>query len=291
MVHTDNRWIAAKYPNLFKYPRICVPKKLNVKLSYPEPLTDEPLKTTKRTWDHRLKRTDIFMTSHDVQLIELIKTGNTLREAPTPVQSTKSGIYRRALKRALDVTLVLLSLPVIVPVIAALALMVSLRDGKPFYRQERVGQNGRIFSMWKLRSMIPNADDALETYLSKNPAMRTEWDTKQKLLDDPRVTRLGHFLRRSSIDELPQLYNVLRGDMSLVGPRPMMVDQQKLYDGQDYFELRPGITGLWQISDRNKTSFADRAFYDAKYNQNMSLKTDIAILMSTVRVVLRGTGC
>ena len=144
--------------------------------------------------------------------------------------------------------------------------------------------------MWKLRSMVCDADRVLDDYLDDNPAMRAEWDTKQKLLEDPRVTPLGRFLRKSSIDELPQLYNVLRGDMSLVGPRPMMVDQQCLYPGKDYYELRPGITGFWQISDRNQTSFADRAFYDARYNRRLSLGTDLYILMSTVRVVLRGTG-
>ena len=139
--------------------------------------------------------------------------------------------------------------------------------------------------------MVDNADAVLEAYLEQNPAMRREWDTKQKLLDDPRVTRLGRFLRKCSIDELPQLLNVLRGDMSLVGPRPMMVDQKKLYHGVDYYDVRPGITGFWQISDRNETSFADRVFYDARYNNKLSLKTDVKILLATVNVVLRGTGC
>lgn len=231
------------------------------------------------------------MTSQDVQLTKLLKTGNIRHQAPQLSGAPKSGLYRDVIKRAVDVALVLLSLPIILPVILLLALCVSWSGGKPFYTQKRVGRDGKIFNLLKLRTMIHDADEVLETYLTDNPAMRTEWDTKQKLLDDPRVTPLGRFLRKSSIDELPQLFNVLRGDMSLVGPRPMMVDQRDLYPGHDYFELRPGITGLWQISDRNKTSFADRAFYDARYNQRLSFQTDASILVSTVSVVLRGTGC
>ncbi len=231
------------------------------------------------------------MTSQDVHLTKLLKTGNIRHRVPQFPSTPKTGLYRRVVKRALDISLVLLSLPIILPIIALLALIVSRNGGRPFYSQPRVGRNGAVFNMWKLRTMIHDADEVLETYLTDNPAMRTEWDTKQKLLEDPRVTPMGRFLRKSSIDELPQLFNVLRGDMSLVGPRPMMVDQREIYPGNDYFELRPGITGLWQISDRNKTSFADRAFYDASYNQQLSLPTDVKILAATVRVVLRGTGC
>lgn len=231
------------------------------------------------------------MTAHDVYLSETLKSKNLTYKDTTPALRPKSGLYRRFFKRFLDITLILASAPVVLPIIVALALYIALNGGNPFYAQNRVGKNGRIFRMWKLRTMVRDADEQLETYLDANPDKRIEWDTNQKLLNDPRVTRVGRFLRKSSIDELPQLFNVLRGDMSLVGPRPMMVNQQVLYQGRDYFELRPGITGFWQISDRHTTSFAERAFYDARYNAQMSISTDVKILTSTVRVVLRCTGC
>ena len=128
-----------------------------------------------------------------------------------------------------------------------------------------------MFRLWKLRSMVVDADRKLEEYLCANPAARAEWDETQKLKDDPRITAAGRLIRKTSLDELPQLWNVLIGDMSLVGPRPMMPQQAELYPGRDYYRLRPGLTGLWQISDRNATSFAARAAYDAEYSRQMSL--------------------
>ncbi|WP_299733748.1 sugar transferase [uncultured Tateyamaria sp.] len=231
------------------------------------------------------------MTAHDVYLTDTLKSANVLYKEPAGAAAPQSGPYRSLLKRALDITLILLSAPVILPVILALALIVALNGGKPFYAQQRIGKNGRIFRMWKLRSMVCDAEEELQSHLDADPDMRAEWDRNQKLLNDPRVTPIGRFLRKTSIDELPQLFNVLRGDMSLVGPRPMMVEQQLLYPGRDYYDLRPGITGLWQISDRHRTSFKERAFYDTRYNARVSLMTDVRILWSTVRVVLSGTGC
>lgn len=201
-----------------------------------------------------------------------------------------SSIYRRCGKRCLDVILILLAAPQIILLVGLLALLVACQGGQPFYTQLRVGKNGRLYKMWKLRSMTTGAETALESHLAQNPAARAEWDETQKLKDDPRVTGFGRFLRRTSLDELPQLWNVLRGDMSLVGPRPMMPDQMDLYPGQQYYELRPGITGLWQISERNTSSFAKRAYYDDAYNETLSLSEDCRILSATVTVVLRGTG-
>lgn len=198
--------------------------------------------------------------------------------------------YRHVFKRMVDMALVVMSAPFILPLIAIFALWVSRDGGQPFYWQERIGQNGRVYRMWKLRTMVEDADRCLEECLKADPEMRAEWDCKQKLMNDPRITRTGQFLRKTSLDELPQLWNVLIGDMSLVGPRPMMVFQKALYPGTDYYELRPGITGLWQISDRNTSSFADRAKFDAVYNQTLSLLVDMRVLFATVRVVLRGTG-
>jgi lipopolysaccharide/colanic/teichoic acid biosynthesis glycosyltransferase len=194
------------------------------------------------------------------------------------------------LKRLVDIALVVITLPVTVPLIAILALCVRLEGGKAFYCQSRVGRNGRLFAFWKLRTMVPDAEQRLDDYLASNPAARAEWDLTQKLKDDPRITRLGRFLRKCSADELPQLWNVLRGDMSLVGPRPMLPEQRPLYPGAEYFALRPGMTGSWQISDRNEGSFANRALFDAEYAKSMSLSVDMAILFRTVGVVVRGTG-
>jgi lipopolysaccharide/colanic/teichoic acid biosynthesis glycosyltransferase len=195
------------------------------------------------------------------------------------------------LKRALDIVLVLVAAPVVVPFVALLALLVSREGGKPFYTQDRVGKGGRIYRMWKLRSMVVDADSKLAAYLAENPAARAEWDHSQKLRRDPRITRLGAFLRRTSLDELPQLWNVLRGDMSLVGPRPMMPSQKTLYPGEAYYMLRPGITGLWQVSARNESGFAARASYDSEYDRTLSFATDFRLLVATLRVVRRGTGC
>jgi len=202
----------------------------------------------------------------------------------------RGGLYRSAFKRALDILLVLVFAPILVPLVALLALLVWRDGSNPFYKQWRIGLDGRVFLIWKLRSMVPDADAQLEAHLAANPAARAEWDRSQKLMNDPRVTPLGRLLRRTSLDELPQLWNVLKGDMSLVGPRPMMPDQQKLYPGTAYYRLRPGVTGFWQISSRNRSSFANRSKFDACYERKLSLGTDLRVLLSTVRVVMRCTG-
>ena len=165
-------------------------------------------------------------------------------------------------------------------------------DGhNPFYSQMRVGKNGRSFRMWKLRTMVPNADEMLESYLAEHPAARLEWNATQKLKRDPRVTWLGFLLRKTSLDELPQLWNVLNGTMSLVGPRPIMVNQRDAYTGHAYFNLRPGLTGAWQVSDRNNCDFIDRVRYDDLYDNDLSFRRDFGIMLETLRVVARGTGC
>jgi lipopolysaccharide/colanic/teichoic acid biosynthesis glycosyltransferase len=202
----------------------------------------------------------------------------------------RRGVYRNAAKRCLDVVLVLLTLPVSLPIILGMMCLTALDGGSPLYCQKRLGRYGRIFYMVKMRTMVPGADALLEHHLRKYPEARREWDETQKLKRDPRITRIGRFLRKSSLDELPQLWNVLKGDMSLVGPRPMMVEQEALYPGRAYFELRPGITGPWQVSDRNESSFADRARFDNQYLVSLSLSVDLTILFRTVAVVFRGTG-
>jgi len=172
--------------------------------------------------------------------------------------------YRVYMKRVLDIALVLLSLPVVL--------------------------RGTYFKMLKLRTMVPNAHALLAAHLATDQNAKAEWDATQKLKKDPRITTIGRILRKSSIDELPQLLNVLKGDMSLVGPRPMMVEQEALYDGQGYYALRPGLTGLWQVSDRNECDFADRVKFDDVYDRVVSFPVDIAVILRTFTVVFRGTG-
>jgi len=201
-----------------------------------------------------------------------------------------NGIYRNLPKRAIDVVLVLMSAPLVLPLVGLMALLISLTGRLPFYAQERIGRNSRVFYMWKLRTMVPDADKMLEKYLSENEAARLEWETTQKLKNDPRITKLGALLRRTSLDELPQLWNVLRGQMSIVGPRPMMVEQRSMYEGTGYFRVRPGITGLWQVSDRNECEFSERAVYDDVYDRTLSIGIDAWIMMKTVGVMMRGTG-
>lgn len=200
-------------------------------------------------------------------------------------------VYKTTGKRLLDIALVLLALPAVAPIIAIAAVIIMLDGANPFYFQRRVGFANRIFWMVKLRSMVPNAEERLERHLSENPAAKAEWDDKQKLYNDPRITGVGRIIRKFSIDELPQLWNVLCGDMSLVGPRPMMPEQRVLYPGRAYYRLRPGITGTWQISDRNDCSFSHRAVYDEEYENSLSSKTDLMVMLNTVRVVVKGTGC
>ncbi len=198
--------------------------------------------------------------------------------------------YARFFKRPLDVLLVLLGSTVAVPLIGLMVLAIALTGGSPLYRQTRLGKGGKLFTMWKLRTMVPNAAAALEAHLAANPDARAEWEANQKLRDDPRITRIGRLLRKTSFDELPQIWNVLKGDMSLIGPRPMMVCQKVLYLGESYYTLRPGITGLWQVSRRNDVSFTERANIDGIYARSVSFKGDLRILAQTVRVVFRGTG-
>ncbi len=206
------------------------------------------------------------------------------------VRVKREPLYRRTMKRILDIGFVLMAMPLVLPVILVLAAVLKLRGNAPFFTQDRVGLGGRTFRLWKLRTMVPNAEERLQEHLQNDEAARREWDAYQKLAHDPRITEFGQFLRKSSLDELPQLWNVLLGDMSLVGPRPMMVDQQELYPGTAYYALRPGLTGTWQISDRNQSTFAQRAEFDADYERNLTFFKDLKILLSTVGVVLRATG-
>jgi lipopolysaccharide/colanic/teichoic acid biosynthesis glycosyltransferase len=204
-----------------------------------------------------------------------------------------SGFYRSKGKRAADLVLAVLMLAALGPLIVVLAGLVALDGGVPFFAHERIGRGGRRFRCWKIRTMVTDADARLRHLLETDPAARAEWGTRRKLTDDPRVTMLGRFLRETSLDELPQLYNVLRGDMSLVGPRPITGDELPLYgEGVNaYFELRPALTGLWQVGGRNDLDYCDRARLDLEYSHAITFTRDLLILVATVRAVLARTGC
>lgn len=225
-----------------------------------------------------------------VQFDTLKTSGQIDVEVSRKPESFETSSYRRIWKRALDIALVVVASPILLPLTIILAFLIRLNGHNPFYVQRRVGRNGKVFRMWKFQTMVPNAELVLRQYVEANPKARAEWNAHQKLKNDPRITMIGRFLRKTSMDELPQFWNVLIGNMSLVGPRPMMVDQKSLYPGTSYYRMRPGITGLWQISDRNNCEFKDRAKFDEDYERVISLRSDISIMARTLGVVLRGTG-
>ncbi|MBM3606451.1 MAG: sugar transferase [Alphaproteobacteria bacterium] len=200
-------------------------------------------------------------------------------------------IYPRFGKRMLDTLLILAALPFLLPLMMIIAFLVMLDGNSPIYSQRRLGRDWRPFRLFKFRTMQPDADVVLASYLEQNPEAKAEWDLNQKLRHDPRITRIGRFLRKTSLDELPQLVNVLLGHMSLVGPRPMMPEQRPQYPSSVYATLRPGLTGLWQVSARNGSSFASRATYDEEYSQSLSLERDLSTIFQTFRVMARCTGC
>jgi Undecaprenyl-phosphate galactose phosphotransferase WbaP len=200
-----------------------------------------------------------------------------------------SQIVKRTIDLASSILLTLLLLPIMV----IIALMIVVETGFPvFYFQKRLGYGGRIFHMWKFRTMAQNNAMILELCLANNSAQRKEWAEFQKLRNDPRVTHVGRLLRRSSLDELPQLWNIIKGDMSLVGPRPYLDAQLAKYHAaySVYVKTTPGLTGLWQVSGRNRTTIAERIAYDVYYIRNWSVWMDIYLLAKTVGTVLSGDG-
>lgn len=199
----------------------------------------------------------------------------------------------RVVKRAFDLISVILGGILISPFLIALAIIVAIDNhGKIIFAHRRVGRSGKIFKCYKFQTMYSNADKLLQDYLEKNPEARAEWEEHFKLLNDPRVTKLGDFLRRTSLDELPQLWNVLIGDMSLVGPRPITAQEIKKYaeNIREYYLVRPGITGLWQVSGRSDTTYEERVAMDVWYVQNWSIWLDFIYLIKTVGVVVNQKG-
>ena len=193
------------------------------------------------------------------------------------------------LKRLLDLTVSVSAGLLVLPLVAVIVVLIRLSSPGPiFYGQERIGRFGRRFKAWKFRTMLPNADDVLSRYLEEHPDLAAEWQANHKLRVDPRVTWIGKWLRAISLDELPQVWNVIVGEMSLVGPRPIVAAEIEKYAEhyEQYVQVLPGITGLWQVSGRNNTTYEERVALDVYYVQNWSLWLDVYILACTGKVVL-----
>ena len=201
--------------------------------------------------------------------------------------------FRDTLTRAIDILAILFAAPFVALVFLVIGTLIALEsEGGVFYGQTRIGKDGRKFKAYKFRTMIKNADKLLQSYLDKDPALKAEWEANHKLKNDPRVTRIGAVLRKFSLDELPQLLNILKGEMGLVGPRPIVDAEVEKYakSFELYKQVRPGLTGLWQVSGRSDTSYERRVELDKFYILNWSLKLDIQIILRTVSVVVGKKG-
>lgn len=219
-----------------------------------------------------------FIFSHEVMIL---RVSNNLAKRSS-----------RILKRVFDIVVASLLLLFLAPVFALLCWMVKRDGGNAIYGHERIGHEGKKFKCLKFRSMVTNSQEVLQNLLATSEEARAEWERDFKLKKDPRITRIGHFLRKTSLDELPQLWNVIRGEMSLVGPRPVIEAELERYAGDvDYYLMaKPGMTGLWQVSGRNDIDYDTRVYFDSWYVKNWALWTDIAILFKTAGVVLRRDG-
>ena len=228
--------------------------------------------------------------NHPIEKANLVE-----RNGAAEIQCFQRCISPSALvaKRSMDLAIILIFAPLLIPLFGILALMTKLSSPGPvFYGSSRIGRGGKIFQAWKFRSMVSNADAVLQKDLLQHPDLRDEWNRDHKLKDDPRITSIGRLLRKTSLDELPQLWNVLIGEMSLVGPRPMLLDEIAKYgDVYEIYKLvRPGITGLWQISGRNKTSYEARLRFVRFYIQNWSCMMDLYILYRTAKTAVLQEG-
>ncbi|MDY3277117.1 MAG: undecaprenyl-phosphate galactose phosphotransferase WbaP [Staphylococcus chromogenes] len=198
----------------------------------------------------------------------------------------------RIMKRIMDILGSLILIILFSPLLVLFYFLIKIDGGNALFGHERIGQNGKVFKCFKFRSMVKNSQRILDELLVNDHMARSEWEKDFKLKNDPRITKLGHFMRRTSIDELPQLFNVLIGQMSLVGPRPIIKDELSYYkDDVDYYLMvKPGMTGLWQVSGRNDVDYETRVYFDSWYVKNWSMWNDIAILFKTVNVVLKRDG-
>ena len=201
-------------------------------------------------------------------------------------------IYAKFFKYPVDIAFVILASPAILIIVAVLYIIVRKDGGPGFFGQLRVGRNGKEFRCWKIRSMQINSAEILEQHLARNPTAAKEWEENRKLSNDPRITKIGKILRKLSLDEFPQFWNVVKGEMSLVGPRPVPRDELRKYGKYDayYMAVKPGVTGLWQVSGRNDVSYDERVALDVTYTQTLSMTGDIMIILKTVTAMLKRTG-
>lgn len=209
------------------------------------------------------------------------------------LRNNLSSRYNRIFKRIFDLVLTIVGGILISPILLFITLAVAFENrGHVIFAHRRVGMHGKKFYCYKFQTMIPDAEERLEKYLAENPDARREWDETFKLTNDPRVTRLGNYLRRTSLDELPQLWNVIKGDMSLVGPRPIVEEEICRYEEniREYYMVLPGITGMWQVSGRNDTTYPERVAMDTWYVRNWSVWIDIMYLFKTVKAVVTSKG-
>lgn len=199
-----------------------------------------------------------------------------------------------AVKRTIDIAGGIFGLLILIPVtiIVAIVNLINKENGPIFYSQKRIGKDGKIFRMYKYRTMVVDADKKLKDILEKNPEMRKEWEENRKLKNDPRITKIGNFLRKTSIDEIPQFVNVLTGDLSLVGPRAVVADEIDKFGMYqiDVLSVKPGITGYWAANGRSETSYDERVFMETKYARNWTVWMDIKILFKTVISVIKKEG-
>ena len=200
----------------------------------------------------------------------------------------------RRIKRVFDILFSLMTMVIILPIsfVVIICIMIESPKAMPIFKHYRVGKDGKIFPCYKFRSMMPNAQEKLKEYLRKNPKAQSEWQKNFKLKNDPRITKVGKFIRKTSIDELPQFINVLKGEMSWVGPRPIIRDEIHYYGKniQDYYSVLPGITGMWQVNGRSEIGYDERVKLDTWYIRNWSIWIDIVLLIKTLGVVLRKKG-
>jgi Undecaprenyl-phosphate galactose phosphotransferase WbaP len=218
--------------------------------------------------------------------------GNSSYLQAPPVPRFASWSFGALAKRTLDIAGAVTLGIVFSPLMLVIVALTRREGGSVIYLHRRVGQDGKAFGCLKFRTMVPDADQVLRELLERDPELRAEWVRDHKLRNDPRVTPLGRFLRRTSLDELPQIWNVIRGEMSLVGPRPVVREELLRYGRsvRVYLSTKPGITGLWQVTGRNDTDYRRRVALDAYYARNWTLRLDLYILLKTTRVVVRGGG-
>lgn len=208
--------------------------------------------------------------------------------------SVRLAVRDAMLIRAIDITVALTAVMILLPLLVLILVALKLTSPGPvLFAHRRVGKNGQVFPCYKFRSMAVNSAELLERHLAECPDARAEWLRDQKLRNDPRVTAIGRILRRTSLDEVPQIFNVLRGEMSMVGPRPIVEGEMIRYRQYivDYMSVKPGITGLWQISGRNNTTYRRRVALDTAYARSRNVALDLAIMARTVPAVVFGSGC